>query len=244
MPILTVVIPCYNESKNIPLLLLRFQEILESRKDKESIKNDIELLLVNNGSSDSTEKILSELIPDYYFARSINLKFNKGYGNGIIEGLKSAKSEYLGWTHADLQTDMNDIFSSMEYIRQNNFSEKIFIKGVRKNRSFFDNIFSIGMSFFESLLFGLPIYEVNAQPNIFHYSLIDKFDDMPKDFSIDLYLYICALRRRVKIIRFNVDFPQRIYGSSKWNTGIKAKLKFILRTLVFSLRLKKRTFEK
>ena len=244
MPILTVVVPCYNESKNIPLLLQRFQESLESRKDKEFIREDIQLLLVDNGSDDSTDEVIRDLLPFYKFATSIKLKFNKGYGNGIIEGLKSARTEYLGWTHADLQTDMNDIFRSMEYIRENEFSKKIFIKGVRKDRSIFDNIFSIGMSLFESILFGLPIYEVNAQPNIFHYSLIDKLDDMPKDFAIDLYLYICALKNGFKIIRFNVNFPKRIYGKSKWDTGIKAKFKFILRTLSFSLRLKKTQFLK
>tara|TARA_Y100001968_G_scaffold333900_1_gene400773 strand:- start:4374 stop:5108 length:735 start_codon:yes stop_codon:yes gene_type:complete len=244
MPILTVVIPCYNESRNIPLLLQRFKEVLESRKDKDSIKDDIQLLLVDNGSNDSTQDVLNNLLPDYNFASSINLKLNKGYGNGIIEGLKAAKSDYLGWTHADLQTDMNDIFTSMEYIKQNDFSRNIFIKGVRKNRSFFDNIFSIGMSLFESILFGLPIYEVNAQPNVFHSSLIDNLDDMPKDFAIDLYLYICALKNRSNIIRFNVNFPQRIFGASKWDTGIKSKFKYVLRTLVFSLRLKKIKFDK
>ena len=34
---------------------------------------------------------------------------NKGYGYGIIEAHNKVNSKFLGWTHADLQTDLNDI---------------------------------------------------------------------------------------------------------------------------------------
>ena len=60
---LQVTIPCYNEEKNIPLILERFQTILN--------RKDVGLLLVDNGSKDNTSSLLSEILPKYKFASSI-----------------------------------------------------------------------------------------------------------------------------------------------------------------------------
>ena len=62
----------------------------------------------------------------------------------------------------------------------------------------------------------------------------------PKDFSFDLYTYYLAKTNNYHLIKFPVLFPKRIHGESHWNTGLKAKFKFIKRTLDFSFKLKKR----
>ena len=51
----SLIIPCYNESKNIPLLLERCKKF--------SNNNTIEIIIVNNGSSDDTETVLNNLLP-------------------------------------------------------------------------------------------------------------------------------------------------------------------------------------
>lgn len=48
-----------------------------------------------------------------------------------------------------------------------------------------------------------------------------------------------ARKNKIKVIRFDVLFPKRIHGMSSWNTGLKAKWKFIRRTIDFSIKLKK-----
>jgi hypothetical protein len=48
-----------------------------------------------------------------------------------------------------------------------------------------------------------------------------------------------AKKIKLNIIRFDVMFPDRSYGSSSWNTGIVSKWKFIKRTIQFSMKLKK-----
>ena len=92
---LSIVIPCYNEGKNIPLILSRFDEVIN--------RKDIEALLVNNGSTDNSEEVLDELLPKYPFARVVNVQENKGYGYGILTGLREASGTFIGWTHADMQ---------------------------------------------------------------------------------------------------------------------------------------------
>lgn len=229
---LTIVIPCYNEEKNIPLILEKFNEVIKNE--------ELEVILVDNGSNDKTQEVLKELLPLYSFVRTIKVDLNKGYGYGIIAGLKNADGEFLGWTHADMQTDPMDIKKSYDILEKNDWDKNIFIKGRRKNRPFFDNFFSVGMSIFESILMRSSLYEINAQPTIFSREFFLKWDSPPDDFSLDLYSLYLAKLNKMNIIRFDVLFPKRVYGESKWNTGLKSKWKFIKRTINFSFELKKK----
>ena len=130
---LSIVVPCYNEAKNIPLILSGF--------DKAIKRNDIEVVLVNNGSTDDSKMIFEELLPKYTFARLVNVIENKGYGFGILSGLEQAKGEYIGWTHADMQTDPKDVVRALEIIENGNESTTVYVKGDRKGRPFFDQFF-------------------------------------------------------------------------------------------------------
>lgn len=226
---LSVVVPCYNEEENIPLILERFGEIIK--------RDDIEVILVNNGSTDGSSKVLEELLPKYAFARTTLVPVNQGYGYGILQGLKECKGEYIGWTHADMQTDPADILKALAIIEKE--KESVFVKGNRKGRPLFDVFFTAGMSLFETCYLHKKLYDINAQPNIFPKTFFDGWENPPYDFSLDLYALYMARVKGLKVVRFPVLFPERIHGESKWNTGLKSKWKFIKRTMEFSVKLKK-----
>ncbi len=227
---LSIVVPCYNERDNIPLILERFSECIGERS--------IEVIMVDNGSTDGSDVIFKEHLPNYAFAKGIHIPVNKGYGHGIVTGLKSAEGTYIGWTHADLQTDPKDVSRAydMLFIEK---SEEVYLKGNRKKRPFVDRFFTVGMSLFESLYLKMPLWDINAQPNLFPKRFFDTLSDYPDDFSLDLFMYYNARKRGLTIKRFDVRFTARIHGESKWNDEtFKAKWKFIKRTLLFSKTLK------
>ena len=232
MKLLSVVFPCFNESKNIPCILDRLDKIIN--------RNDIEIILVDNGSTDETYNVLCQLIPNYPFAKIEKVDVNKGYGFGIKKGLKSAKGLYVGWTHADMQTDPNDLLRGLEIIESYKRDSKVFVKGKRTGRGFLDNFFTLGMSIFESTLLFAPLWDINAQPNIFHRDLLEFNNSSPDDFSFDLFYYFLALKKKYKLIRFKVEFNKRFYGKSKWNVNWNSRFKFIIRTILYSLKLLKK----
>lgn len=231
---LSIIVPCYNEADNLSLILDGFNKAIKGR-------NDIELIIVNNGSRDNSKEILGDLLPKYKFARCVDVNVNQGYGFGILSGLREAKGEFIGWTHGDFQTPPSDTLKALEIIERSKNPKNIYIKGLRKRRPFFDKFFTFGMGVFESLYIGKLFYDINAQPNIFHKSFFKTWNNPPYDFSLDLYaLYLAKSNKDIAVVRFPVFFLKRIHGESHWNKNLLSKLKFIKRTILFSIELKKR----
>ena len=67
----SLVIPCYNEYKNLPSLLKRCQFLLKNK--------DVEIILVNNGSTDKSEHFFKTKLYKNKNLRYVSLKENKGY---------------------------------------------------------------------------------------------------------------------------------------------------------------------
>lgn len=226
----SIVVPCYNEEKNLILIAEKFADI---------ILDNMEVIMVDNGSTDQSSQVLSSLSKKYDFIKIVHVPVNQGYGYGILQGLKEAEGHYIGWTHADLQTDPKDVITAFNII-DNHSEENVFVKGNRKGRPLFDTVFTVGMGIFESLYLGKRMSDINAQPNIFPREFFEQWKEPPYDFSLDLYAVYMAQAWNMKVIKFPVLFPPRIHGSSHWNDGWKSKFKFIKRTLTFSTELKKR----
>ncbi len=225
----SIIIPCYNEEKNIKQLVRRFLPI----------KNNfnIELILVDNGSNDRTREKILAYANQFDFIKLAEVKKNKGYGYGILKGLQKATGEYLGWMHADLQSNPN-IFCSMMNCAVLE-SESFLFKGRRKKRPAADTFFTVGMSLFETLFLHRILWDINAQPTLFDRKFYMQWENAPYDFSLDLYAYYLAKINGIKIVRFPSVHYKRQNGESTWNTGIWARIRLIKRVLAYSWNLKK-----
>ncbi|MEO0818005.1 MAG: glycosyltransferase family 2 protein [Pseudomonadota bacterium] len=234
-PPLSLIIPCYNEAANLPGLVARCFVLVGATGG--------EVILVDNGSSDDTPAVLEKLLNGQSGVRSVRVNKNQGYGHGIVTGLRAAKGEVIGWTHADLQTDPMDAARALQVFQQSDTPELLYVKGLRKARPLADTVFTAGMSIFETLLMGRVLRDVNAQPNLMHRSVVDAWETPPKDFSLDLFALANAKSRGLDVVRIPVLFPERLHGQSSWNVNWAAKRKFIARTLDYSFRLR-RTFSR
>jgi glycosyltransferase involved in cell wall biosynthesis len=199
---------------------------------------EIEVILVDNGSIDSTPRLLAELLLDAPGCRSVRVEENQGYGFGILSGLRAAEGELLGWTHADMQTDPLDVRRGLDLFEK--FGDNIFAKGRRHGRPPADVFFTVGMSIFETVLLGKPMWDINAQPTLFSRKFFETWREPPHDFSLDVYAYYQAKLAGLPVHRFPVYFGERAHGVSRWNVNWAAKRKFIIRTAAFSLHLKRK----
>jgi glycosyltransferase involved in cell wall biosynthesis len=226
---LSLVIPCYNEAANLPLLLDYCRKITS--------QSGCEVILVDNGSTDDSPVVLRDLLRFGDGCRSIRVEQNQGYGFGILSGLRAASGDILGWTHADLQTNPQDALRGLMLFEK--YGSNIFVKGRRYGRPLGDVAFTVGMSVFESILLGKPLWDINAQPTMFSRAFFESWAEPPHDFSLDLFAYYMARQNGLPVHRFPVRFGERVYGVSHWNVNWAAKRKFIRRTVDFSLQLRK-----
>jgi glycosyltransferase involved in cell wall biosynthesis len=225
----SLVIPCYNEAANLPLLLSRCRSL--------SRYSNIDIVLVDNGSTDDSPAVLAELLPNHPNCSSIRVEINQGYGYGILAGLSVAKGEVLGWSHADMQTDLHDVVAGLDFFQ--NKHQKIFVKGHRYGRPLMDRLFTVAMSIFETLLLAKPMRDINAQPTMFKREFFETWVSPPHDFALDLYVYYQARLQKLAVHRFPVRFGPRAHGVSHWNINWASKRKFIQRTFNFSVELKR-----
>ena len=225
----SLVIPCYNEAANLPLLLERCKA--------PGAREHMEVILVDNGSTDDSPAVLARLLPAYPGCRSVRVEVNQGYGFGILSGLRAAQGDILGWTHADMQTDPQDALAGLAYFGAD--SDRVFVKGRRFGRPAMDVLFTVGMSFFETVLLAKPMWDINAQPTLFSRRFFDTWASPPHDFALDLYAYYQARVQGLAVHRFPVRFGPRAHGASHWNVNWAAKKKFIRRTVDFSIDLKR-----
>jgi len=226
---LSIIIPCYNEQLSIPKLIDNCLSI---------ISDDIEIIIVDNGSIDDTFKELNKSdIPNNIMP--IRIDKNIGYGNGIMSGLNRANGDVLSWTHADLQTDLSDIIRGYTIHKKELLNKTCVVKGKRKKRNLFDAFFTFLMGLYCSILLGKWLYDINAQPKIFHRSFLEKFEKAPLDFSLDLYVLYFFSLNKINIKSIPVFFNKRQYGVSKGGGTLKGKFKLIKRTLSYIHHLKK-----
>lgn len=232
-PSLSIVVPCYNESKNLDRLLDAFRDVVSQR-------TDVELVLVDNGSIDSTPERLAQLLsqPANRFARCVRVDVNQGYGHGIKYGLERTEAEIVGWTHADLQTPPSDVLRAFDMLKNLPDTTNAMVRGLRQGRPFLDQIFTSGMGWFATVALKSPLFDVNAQPKLFHRSLLNHFGSAPDDFTLDLYLLHLANRLGVGITTFDVRFEERLEGESKGGGSLTGKYRLSRRTFQQILKLR------
>ena len=101
---LSIVIPCYNEAKDITSNFLKVKDYLK--------KNEIdhELLVVNDGSKDNTKAVI-EAIPGI---TALSYEKNRGKGGAVKYGIENATGDYVLFMDADLSTDISAIKEVVE----------------------------------------------------------------------------------------------------------------------------------
>lgn len=227
----SIIVPCYNEAENIPKLLSVFSDFMSDE--------NAELIIVDNGSSDGTAGLEAEMKKQYPFLRWVHIEKNIGYGHGIYTGLSHAKGRYLGYTHADLQTDPYDVMKAISIINSIPDNDPVFVKGYRRGRKLIPRFFSKTFELMVFLILNSKFKEINAQPTFFSKELLTSLKKPPWHWGFDLYACYHAVKEKYTIKRFDVLFPCRRSGKSKWNVGFMSQINLSMKMIKYCFEIKK-----
>ena len=109
---LYIVVPCYKEQEVLPETSRRLREKMRQLMDEGKISRRSRVMFVNDGSSDNTWAIISELHekePEMF--SGVNLSRNRGHQNALLAGLLTAvnDADMIVSMDADLQDDINAV---------------------------------------------------------------------------------------------------------------------------------------
>jgi glycosyltransferase involved in cell wall biosynthesis len=112
-PYISIILPCLNEEKGLPVCIESINRIAQ----KEGL--DIEILVVDNGSTDSSIKIIQDLSTKFSYL-ALEQEDVKGYGSAYLHGLAKARGKYIFMADADATYDFEDIPKFIKKLEEGN----------------------------------------------------------------------------------------------------------------------------
>lgn len=139
-PVLSLVLPCYNEQEVLPETTARLQAMLARLKASGEIGDGSAIYYVDDGSRDRTWEMIHEYAERNADVCGIKLSRNRGHQNALLCGLLTAPGDILISLDADLQDDLEAIPKMIEQYR--NGSEIVFAVRRRRTKDTFFKRFS------------------------------------------------------------------------------------------------------
>ena len=112
MPKYSIVVPFHNEEENVTALYARLKQVMEQ------IGDSFELVLVDDGSSDRTYKLLEEIAAVDSRVLVVKLRRNFGQTSALAAGFDHASGEFILSMDGDLQHDPNEIPNFIEKLEE------------------------------------------------------------------------------------------------------------------------------
>ncbi len=119
LPVLYLVIPCYNEQEVLPETAARLKQLYTEISGK-TVHPDSRILFVNDGSKDRTWEIITQLHASDPIYGGVNLSRNRGHQNALLAGLMTAKehADIIVSMDADLQDDIGAVHEMIEKYKE------------------------------------------------------------------------------------------------------------------------------
>src|SRR5687768_5438705 len=109
-PDLSIVMPCYNEEAIIPFTIPRLLSAFRNAGYR------LELVVVDNGSSDRTGEIIQRLATADPWIVHHRVEINQGYGHGVLAAVPLCTAPWVGMLPADGQVDAEDVVRLYEAV--------------------------------------------------------------------------------------------------------------------------------
>ena len=223
---LSIIVPVYNEEKNIKKTIYKIDSILK----KSDLKN-YEIIVINDGSTDNTDQTLKQSKISFNL---IEHEQNMGYGASIKSGIQKSKYEVIAITDADGTypiekiPEMYENFKDYDMVVGSRTGKSVKIPFIRKPAKWF-----IGK--LANYLAGFKIPDINSGLRLFKKEdALRFFKVLPNGFSFTTTITLAMLTNDMQIKYIPINYMKR-KGKSKIRP-IRDTLNFIqliIRTVMY-----------
>ena len=208
----TVLLPAYNEINTIEEILRRVQV--------EGIAEEI--LVVDDGSTDGTRKILQDLDGKDQI-KVIMHEFNQGKGSAIRTGIEHAQGDVIIIQDADLEYDPRDYGALLQPI-QEGLAEVVygsrFLGGPRRPAMFWHMVANKLLTLMTNILYNTILTDMETGYKVFRRHVVSEMNLRSKRFEFEPEFTAKILKRNVRIFEVPITFNPRDYEEGK-KIGLK-----------------------
>jgi glycosyltransferase involved in cell wall biosynthesis len=209
---LSVIIPVYNEAKNVQEIVKRVQA---SRRASE-------IIVVDDGSQDGTRDILKKL-DGKRKVRVILHEKNQGKGAAVVTGIKAAQGEVLLIQDADLEYDPRDYPALLQPIEEG-LADVVygsrFLGAAHRVTMFWHQLANQLLTLMTNILYDSILTDMETGYKVFRRHVIEGMNIKSKRFNFEPEFTAKVLKRRYRIFEVPITFNPRDYAEGK-----KIKLK-------------------
>ena len=228
--LLSIVIPAYNEEKNIPLIYEELKKVLEKIKEK----YDYEIIFVNDWSKDNTWEEIVKLAEKDKNVKGINFSRNFGHQAALTAWLENAKWDVIVSMDADMQDPPSLVLEMLK--KWEEWYDVVYARRKKRNDSFLKKYTAI---WYYKLLY--KVADTKIPRNVWDFRLIDRkvLNVFLKLKEKDRYIRWIFAWLWFKVAYVYFDRPERIHGETgyTWRKMIKLAMDGILNFSMFPLKL-------
>ncbi len=226
---LSVFFPCYNEQDMVRPLTEKCLAVAKT------ICEDVEVIIVNDGSADNTAAMADQLAAEYPQVKAVHHPQNRGYGAALQSGFAAATKEYVFYTDGDGQFDVSELPTLLPLI-----ADCDIVSGYRLNRQegTLRKLNAWGWGKLVCFIFHLKLKDIDCAFKLYKRRLFDEIELCSTGALIDTEILARAQRRGYTIRQIGVHHYPRTAGQA---TG--ANLKVILRAFVELFKLRKKILQ-
>ncbi len=212
---LTITFPCYNEEANVERVTRNAVEV------GRQVADDLEVLIVNDGSKDGTGEIADHLAAEIPEVRAVHNNPNRGYGGALSRGMREATKNWIFYTDGDGQFDMGELPGVLPLLDDHDI-----VSCYRLDRKdpFMRKLNAFAWTTLVNLLFRIKLRDIDGAFKIYPKTFIDVIEMHSTGALIDTEMLAKARNLNLKIAQMGVHHYPRTAGEQ---TG--ANLKVILR---------------
>jgi glycosyltransferase involved in cell wall biosynthesis len=212
---LSVIIPVYNEKATLEEIITRV----------ERVPVDKEIIIVDDGSTDGSRELLSEMPPER--ARIMLQERNVGKGAAIRAGLPMVTGDVVVIQDADLEYDPNDFLKLLKPI-QDGKADVVYgsrFTGERKNMHFWHWLGNRFLTLVTNIMFDTTLSDMETCYKMFRSEIIKDIPLRSRRFEFEVEVTAKILKRRHRIYEVPISYAGREFHEGKkitWRDGFTA----------------------